>query len=90
MDLRSGTRTTTTPQLSPEAKAGFEEGVGLIFSHWTALVLAVENQWGGPDSATKADYFIDDIIEWFHKKKGKQVLHACIPHVLLPGPGCLQ
>eukprot|EP00878_Enallax_costatus_P022436 GHUV01023801.1.p1 GENE.GHUV01023801.1~~GHUV01023801.1.p1 ORF type:complete len:135 (+),score=20.11 GHUV01023801.1:47-451(+) len=69
MDLRSGARTGPIAQLSPEAKAGFEEGVGLIFSQWTALVLAVENQWGGPDSATKADYFIEDIIEWFYKKK---------------------
>lgn len=70
MDLRSGTH-TGAPQLSPPAKAGFEEGVGLIFSQWTALVLAVENQWGGSDSATKADYFIEDILEWFYRKKGE-------------------
>lgn len=56
-------------QLSPEAKAGFEEGVGLIFSQWTALCLAVEQQWGGPDSEAKADYLIDDVVQWFYKKK---------------------
>jgi pre-rRNA-processing protein TSR2 len=70
MDLRSGTRTGPVPQLSGPAKEGFEEGVGIIFSQWTALVLAVENQWGGSESASKADYFIEDILEWFYKKKG--------------------
>jgi pre-rRNA-processing protein TSR2 len=59
------------PQLSGPAKEGFEEGVGIIFSQWTALVLAVENQWGGSESANKADYFIEDILEWFYKKKGE-------------------
>lgn len=71
MDLRSGTRTGPVPQLSGPAKDGFEEGVGIIFSEWTALVLAVENQWGGSESASKADYFIEDILGWFYKKKGE-------------------
>jgi pre-rRNA-processing protein TSR2 len=71
MDLRSGTRTGPVQQLSAPAKEGFEEGVGIIFSQWTALVLAVENQWGGSESASKADYFIEDILEWFYKKKGE-------------------
>jgi hypothetical protein len=60
-------------QLSSAAKAGFEEGVGLVFSQWTALVLAVENEWGGHDSAAKADYLIDDTIQWFYRKKGARV-----------------
>jgi pre-rRNA-processing protein TSR2 len=60
--------------LSPAAKEGFEEGVGLIFSSWTALVLAVENQWGGPDSERKADHFIEDALEWFYRKRGARVL----------------
>ncbi|KAF8067311.1 TSR2 [Scenedesmus sp. PABB004] len=74
MDLRSGARTgaagAPAPVLTPAARAGFEEGVGLVFSQWTALVLAVDNGWGGPDSAAKADYFIEDTLEWFAKKKG--------------------
>lgn len=69
MDLRSGTRTGPVAQLSGPAKEGFEEGVAIIFSQWTALVLAVENQWGGSESASKADYLIEDILEWFYKKK---------------------
>jgi Pre-rRNA-processing protein TSR2 len=71
MDLRSG-RVTGPPLVlpSPAAKAGFEEGVGLIFSQWTALVLAVENGWGGSQSATKADEMIEDVLEWFYRKKG--------------------
>lgn len=55
---------------SQQAKEGFEEGVGLLFSAWTALVLAVENEWGGPDSSDKANFLIDDIIQWFYRKKG--------------------
>jgi pre-rRNA-processing protein TSR2 len=57
-------------QMSPEAKAGFEEGVGLVFSQWTALCLAVEQEWGGPDSEDKANHMIDDVIQWFYKKRG--------------------
>lgn len=57
-------------QMSPEAKAGFEEGVGLVFSQWTALCLAVEEQWGGPESEDKANYLIDEVIQWFYKKRG--------------------
>eukprot|EP00775_Hariotina_reticulata_P011319 gene11319-11469_t len=69
METRSGAVNRTPHQLTQEAKAGFEEGVGLIFSQWTALVLAVENQWGGSDSEKKADYFIEDVLEWFYRKK---------------------
>lgn len=71
MELRSGHVAGPLLQLpSPEAKAGFEEGVGLVFSQWTALCLAVEQEWGGPDSEDKANYLIDDTIQWFYKKKG--------------------
>lgn len=91
MDLRSGTvvggaagpsrgaaaqQQQQQQRLAGAAKAGFEEGVSLIFSAWTALVLAVENQWGGPDSETKADYFIEDTLDWFYRKKGAAA--ACL------------
>jgi hypothetical protein len=57
-------------QMTPQARDGFEEGAGLVFSAWTALVLAVENEWGGQDSASKADAIIDDTIQWFYRKRG--------------------
>lgn len=57
-----------TPKLSlpTAARPGFEEGAAIIFRRWTALQLAVEQGWGGPDSAAKADAFIRDVIGWFY------------------------
>jgi hypothetical protein len=73
MELRSGHISGPPLQLpSQEAKAGFEEGVGLVFSQWTALCLAVEQEWGGHDSEEKANHLIDEVIQWFYKKRGKQ------------------
>jgi hypothetical protein len=73
MELRSGHVAGPPLQLpSQEAKAGFEEGVGLVFSQWTALCLAVEQEWGGHESEDKANFLIDEVIQWFYKKKGKQ------------------
>uniref|UniRef100_A0A452Y0R6 Uncharacterized protein n=1 Tax=Aegilops tauschii subsp. strangulata TaxID=200361 RepID=A0A452Y0R6_AEGTS len=34
--------------LSPQANAALQEGIGLVFGRWTALQMAVENEWGGP------------------------------------------
>ena len=34
--------------------AAMLRAVPLVFGEWTALKLAVENQWGGPDTRTKA------------------------------------
>jgi hypothetical protein len=99
MELRSGHVAGPPLQLpSPEAKAGFEEGVGLVFSQWTALCLAVEQEWGGPDSEAKANYLIDDTILWFYKKKGVCAITAAAAEVatrdrcravLLHPPCCL-
>lgn len=50
-------------------KLAFEEGVSYIFHNWTALKLAVEQDWGGVDSAEKREWFIDVIIEHFGKRK---------------------
>lgn len=77
-------------QLSPEAKAGFEEGVGLVFSQWTALCLAVEQEWGGPESEDKANYLIEETIQWFYKKKGGPLQQSAAVGLLPPSPcpGC--
>ncbi|VAH02344.1 unnamed protein product [Triticum turgidum subsp. durum] len=42
--------------LSPQAAAALQEGIGLVFGRWTALQMAVENEWGGPDSRAKLDH----------------------------------
>ena len=48
-------------------KIAFEEGVSYIFHNWTALKLAVEQDWGGVESDEKREWFIDVIIDHFDK-----------------------
>ncbi len=55
---------------NPQSQAAFEEGVKHLFRRWTALNLAVENQWGGANSAEKANWLVEDTIEWFRINKG--------------------
>ncbi|XP_062211989.1 pre-rRNA-processing protein TSR2-like [Phragmites australis] len=56
--------------LSAEAGAALGEGIGLVFGRWTALQMAVENQWGGRDSRAKADQLGASILSWFCHSKG--------------------
>ncbi|KAG2695287.1 hypothetical protein I3843_07G007900 [Carya illinoinensis] len=51
--------------LTAEAVPAFREGIYLVLSRWSALRLAVENEWGGRDSNRKADQLALDIISWF-------------------------
>lgn len=59
----------------------FEEGAYLILARWTALALAVEQQWGGARSKEKAQQLYDDVIAWFYDSKG--MLLFDIPHYIL-------
>ncbi len=56
--------------MQAEARPAFEEGTALIFSQWTALELAVENEWGGRSSRQKADGLIAEALDWFYGRKG--------------------
>ncbi|GIL72313.1 hypothetical protein Vretimale_3990 [Volvox reticuliferus] len=68
MQLRNG-MVVGQNMLPPQGRPLFEEGVRLIFSKWTALALAVENQWGGSKSAEKADLLLNDCLDWFYQKR---------------------
>ena len=68
MRLRSTAAGRNTMQ--QETRPVFEEGAALVLSKWTALGLAVENEWGGRNSRQKADDLIDEAIEWFYSRKG--------------------
>ncbi len=46
----------------------FVRGVELIFSRWTALQLAVQNEWGGHDSLEKAKWFEEIIVTHFGRE----------------------
>lgn len=49
----------------------FEEGVQLVFTSMTALLLAVEQQFGGRNSAEKGNRLIQKTIAWFYKQEGE-------------------
>lgn len=69
MNLRSGW-VVGQGVLPAEGRPLFEEGVRLVFDRWTALQLAVENGWGGAQSKEKALDVMDDVLDWFFKRKG--------------------
>ncbi|RYP60171.1 hypothetical protein DL769_008241 [Monosporascus sp. CRB-8-3] len=50
----------------PETRqSNFEQGVALTLHLWPALTLAVQNNWGGPSSADKRDWFAGAIVDMF-------------------------
>lgn len=70
MNLRSGA-VVGAGLVPPAARPAFEEGVGLVLAQWTALALAVENEWGGPFSRDKARELAGHVAEWFYGRKGE-------------------
>ncbi|KAL6874964.1 Pre-rRNA-processing protein TSR2 domain-containing protein [Trichoderma novae-zelandiae] len=58
---------TEAAQLPPAAtrQANFEQAVACALHLWPALTLAVQNGWGGPDSADKRDWFAGAVVELF-------------------------
>lgn len=66
MELRSGIYKGVHGVLPVQQRAQFEEGVNLLFSSWTALCLAIDNEWGGPSSRQKAEQLYQDVLHWFY------------------------
>ncbi|KAM1994725.1 hypothetical protein ACFX16_010885 [Malus domestica] len=60
-------------KLSAEAVAIFREGIGLVLSRWSALQLAVDNEWGGRGSRQKAEQLAADAFSWFTQSAGIQI-----------------
>ncbi|RZC52324.1 hypothetical protein C5167_020744 [Papaver somniferum] len=57
------------PPLTPQSLSAFSEGIYLVLSRWTALQMAIQNEWGGRDSRQKSDQFSYDILSWFTQTK---------------------
>ncbi|CAO3589193.1 unnamed protein product [Absidia cylindrospora] len=55
-------------------KLAFHEGVTYIFKTWTALKLAVEQDWGGVELAEKRDWMIELITDYFGKNILNQIM----------------
>ncbi|KAI9765434.1 MAG: hypothetical protein M1840_007392 [Geoglossum simile] len=51
-----------------QIQAKFELGVAIALFHWPALTLAVQNEWGGSESASKREWFAGAIVEMFEKR----------------------
>nr|XP_027120848.1 pre-rRNA-processing protein TSR2 homolog [Coffea arabica] len=47
----------------------FHEGISMLLSRWTALQMAVQNQWGGRDSFMKSQQLAYEINSWFSQPK---------------------
>ncbi|WDK09080.1 pre-rRNA-processing protein TSR2 [Colletotrichum graminicola] len=55
---------STCPRLEA-CQSTFEQAVALSLHMWPALSLAVQNNWGGPDSTDKRDWFAGAVAEAF-------------------------
>nr|XP_027120849.1 pre-rRNA-processing protein TSR2-like [Coffea arabica] len=57
------------PDESPSPFSPFHEGISMLLSRWTALQMAVQNQWGGRDSFMKSQQLAYEINSWFSQPK---------------------
>lgn len=46
-------------------QAQFEQGVAYALHLWPDLILAVQNNWGGPESSDKRDWFAGAVVDLF-------------------------
>ncbi|KAI4342738.1 hypothetical protein MLD38_027325 [Melastoma candidum] len=60
----------TSPREAREAIRRLREGINSVLSRWHGLRLAVDNQWGGRDSARKYASLVDDIFSWIYLSRG--------------------
>lgn len=60
-----------TENIHPDCVEAFSQGLGAVFRQWTALELAVHNQWGGPNSAEKADTLMRECLALFEDPRNR-------------------
>lgn len=80
MELRSGTtvgqallasmRASVPCEMPAASRPHFEAGASLLFAQWTALRLAVENEWGGAASKEKEAWLLREAVAWCYRAKG--------------------
>lgn len=66
----SGSSAAAAPPLTAEAAAEFQEGINLLLSRWTALQMAVQNEWGGPQTRLKSQQLALDLFSLLTRSKG--------------------
>jgi pre-rRNA-processing protein TSR2 len=55
------------------AKGKFEHATALIIHMWSALDIAVQNEWGGPESSDIRDWLGGVVVDMFSFPAGKSV-----------------
>ncbi|KAJ4407880.1 rRNA accumulation- protein [Didymella pomorum] len=63
--MSAPTATTTIPA---ELQDKFDLGIWHCLFNWPTLTVAVQNQWGGPDSSEKRDWLAGQISEQFERE----------------------
>jgi pre-rRNA-processing protein TSR2 len=58
-------RQTQANSCSEELQEKFDLGIWYALFNWTTLTVAIQNQWGGPDSSEKRDWLAGAISEQF-------------------------
>lgn len=71
---QSGPAKGPSGHLSEEGAALYHQGVGLVLARWTALQLAIHNEWGGPSSHLKAQQLHNDIFHWMLQSKAPRYI----------------
>ncbi|KAI1112215.1 Pre-rRNA-processing protein TSR2-domain-containing protein [Nemania sp. NC0429] len=65
---------------SPETRQQqFEQGVAISLHLWQSLTIAVQNNWGGPDSSDKRDWLAGVIVDMFPSFVDLAAAAATIP-----------
>jgi pre-rRNA-processing protein TSR2 len=65
----------------PQAKQAFQEGLESVMRQWTALELAVVNQWGGSSSSEKANQMFSELLDMFYNQSRK--LYKDVRNILI-------
>ncbi|KAJ4350416.1 rRNA accumulation- protein [Didymosphaeria variabile] len=57
--------TSASAALSEQGQAKFDLGIWYTLFNWPTLTVAVQNQWGGPDSSDKRDWLAGAVSDIF-------------------------
>ncbi|CAA2978469.1 Hypothetical predicted protein [Olea europaea subsp. europaea] len=60
------------PSCSQEDQGRFsppQERISKLLSQWTALQMAVQNEWGGCDSLEKSEQLAHEVLSWLFQSK---------------------
>ena len=59
-----------TVRMPDEHAGAFKEGLAGLLNRWTALQLAITNEWGGAESVQKGETMREELEDWFLRRRG--------------------